>query len=387
MLLPFPSIYDLPPLETGGVVARAGFLFQDHVALGFCLAMVQEGTLREVWCESQDDITLLWEQPGGLAVEFVQVKTTDGETLWTISELCERKKTKDLRTRKTDSVPGTSILEKSLKNDRCCEPTAFRLVTTRRVKSELQPLTLPRDSPDRQAQLGKLGTHIRSRIGDVVSDKNHDCMFWVEHVLWEVRHDTTAVKHSNLSRLRGLLDRWGLWLSEAQLAEDLYTTLLHHVQTAAQADARVNRAAKRIERNAFAAWLQAQVSNLHTPPATVGGQKLQTKMIAAALAPDIIESANDQRRFYLTQCLNPKYFDASDRQLIEQEVIATLQRLRSRLDSAKVPNSGPDFHNACLEELQHLQHSLAIQPPPPLSFLYGCMYAITDRCRHRFQRL
>jgi hypothetical protein len=73
------SIRDLPPLETGGVIARNGFNLQDHVAAGYCIDMLApDSQLKEVWCERQDDITLLWSDG---TVEFVQVKSTD--TNWT----------------------------------------------------------------------------------------------------------------------------------------------------------------------------------------------------------------------------------------------------------------------------------------------------------------
>ena len=67
------SIHDAEPLEIGGVVARKGFTFQDHVAVGFLLDLLKYDDLREVWCESQDDVTLIWS--GSVEyVEFVQVK-------------------------------------------------------------------------------------------------------------------------------------------------------------------------------------------------------------------------------------------------------------------------------------------------------------------------
>ncbi len=85
------SIYDLPPLETGGVENRKGIAFQDHVALSFCLRMLGDVDLVEVWCETQDDITLMWRVQGkGLVAEFVQAKSNELDKLWSISDLCIR---------------------------------------------------------------------------------------------------------------------------------------------------------------------------------------------------------------------------------------------------------------------------------------------------------
>src|SRR5688572_27416124 len=97
------SIYSLPPLETGGTRSRQGLAFQDHIAVGFCLDMLIDPELAEVWCETQDDITLLWRREAGLVVEFVQAKSHELNQLWSISELCKRE----------GARAGTSIIERS----------------------------------------------------------------------------------------------------------------------------------------------------------------------------------------------------------------------------------------------------------------------------------
>ena len=139
------SIHNLPPLERGGVVARHGFDVQDHVAAGFILLMLEIPELLQVWCETHDDITLIWQGPLGEEIEFVQVKSNELDQLWSVAKLCEREK------RDADPKAGTSIYERSLANDRCCEPCRFRLVTCRPVQSDLYALTLPYSSPDRTA--------------------------------------------------------------------------------------------------------------------------------------------------------------------------------------------------------------------------------------------
>ena len=71
------SIFDLEPLEHGGEDARQGFGLQDHVAAGLCLEMLRNPSIREIWCETHDDITILSEidSTKAISVEFVQVKT------------------------------------------------------------------------------------------------------------------------------------------------------------------------------------------------------------------------------------------------------------------------------------------------------------------------
>jgi hypothetical protein len=82
------SIHSLSPLEEGGSIARSGFLYQDHVAARFCIEMVRDTCLLEVWCETEDDITLLWDRGDGIVVEFVQVKANELSQLWSVALLC-----------------------------------------------------------------------------------------------------------------------------------------------------------------------------------------------------------------------------------------------------------------------------------------------------------
>src|SRR5947207_7229546 len=125
------SIFNLAPIETGGVQNRKGIAFQDHVALSFCLRLPEDTRLIEVWCETQDDITLLWrENENSLVVEFVQAKSHELNKLWSVSDLCAREKGR----------VGTSIVERSLAYDRCAESSRFRVVTARPFRVDLAPM-------------------------------------------------------------------------------------------------------------------------------------------------------------------------------------------------------------------------------------------------------
>jgi hypothetical protein len=75
------SIRELEPLETGGAEARQGLCIQDHVAAQFCIEMLRSPSLKEVWCETHDDVTLLWATGGSERVEFVQVKSHELDQL------------------------------------------------------------------------------------------------------------------------------------------------------------------------------------------------------------------------------------------------------------------------------------------------------------------
>jgi hypothetical protein len=84
-----PSIHDLPPLEQGGPIARAGFLYQDHIGARFCIEMLRNTKLAAVWCETLDDITLIWTDCGEATAEFVQVKSNDLGQMWSVALLCD----------------------------------------------------------------------------------------------------------------------------------------------------------------------------------------------------------------------------------------------------------------------------------------------------------
>ncbi|RYF42002.1 MAG: DUF4297 domain-containing protein [Cytophagaceae bacterium] len=85
------SIFDLEPLEFGGVENRKGIDFQDHVAASFCLAMLTDTRIESVWCERQDDVTVIRFENGQRTVEFIQVKGNSFDHLWSTAEICKRK--------------------------------------------------------------------------------------------------------------------------------------------------------------------------------------------------------------------------------------------------------------------------------------------------------
>ncbi|MBK8932236.1 MAG: DUF4297 domain-containing protein [Chloroflexi bacterium] len=135
------SIRDLQPLNIGGTVARAGFEFQDHVAVWFCLEMLVNNCLKEVWCETQDDITLIWQDNGSVEwVEFVQVKiyrlTISGRS----PNCANRRRVLKIR------IKTVHPFLKILAQDRCRERCQFRVITSLNVNNDLEILTLPLSS-------------------------------------------------------------------------------------------------------------------------------------------------------------------------------------------------------------------------------------------------
>ncbi len=386
----FPSIHDnVAPLEMGGVIARDGFVFQDHVAVQFCLKMVSDATLRQVRCESQDDITLIWQDEHDEEIEFVQVKGSTFDQLWSIAKLCERDKKSDKTSSKKVNSLGSSIIERSLANDRFLQTSRFRIVTRRDLNNDLQILKFPFSSPLRLSTNGdseNLSSALEARIVEFKSPKGHGAKFWVLKTLWQVEYNSEALKHKNINSLRRFVENLGGYLPTSQ-EDALYTVLLKKVQDAACADWRIDPCAKQIGSESFIVWLKQLIEDTQRTSSATPGKKMQEKMEDVDLPEDYIESAHRALKLYRQETLQPKYFDTSVRVLIEGEVSAILQDLRSDLDIGKLSVSGVKFHAACLSKLRELQATLPLEPKPTLGFLHGCMYFITGRCGHRFRRI
>ena len=376
---PIPqSVYDLLPLETGGVEARKGFALQDHVAAGFCLDMLGDDGLREVWCESQDDITLLWgTEP---TVEFVQVKSNELNQLWTVAKLCER----DAK----GNGSSRCILEKSLAFDRCKENLRFRLVTARPVATELKVLTIPlgdRAGGEGQQALAALCKLLRPKVTDYKSSNGNDYAFWTCRAFWDVRHEEKSVRLENIDKLCRHLQKKDVFLASEHL-DELYSKCLRKVWDASCANGHTSPSQKRIMRCDFEQWLYDSATQLGYPSDDANG-RLVEKMKAAAFPDDTIMNAVEQKRYYRHELLSPRYMQHKDRPMVEAEVRGLLQRLKSRLDNGELPDNGLNFHSLCLQELEQLRSKLSLHPAPPESFLQGCMYSITARCIHRFKRI
>ncbi|MGR3173344.1 MAG: dsDNA nuclease domain-containing protein [Candidatus Scalindua sp.] len=376
------SIHDSPPLETGGTDARHGFGVQDHVAAGFCLEMLSDNNLRQVWCENQDDVTLIWEISGNEEIEFVQVKALEFNQLWSIALLCNREK------KNGKGIIGTSYLERSLVYDQYFGKIRFRFITSRPVNAELKPLTYELNSTARKMSEGKQANLIKSfrgKIGDFRSLNGNDCEFWAKNTFWEEIYSMESTENNNIRKLSKIIQDKGEILFEDQIKE-LYKRLLAKVYEAGQIRWDKDPEGKKISKNDLAKWFQEKLNETVHPAVSGSGKSLSKKMNDACLPLDTIETAKEARLHYRKEILSPKYMQPIDIRFVEGEVEAKLLELRSQLDAGTINNSGIEFHALCLQELSKLRESLKHITSLSLFFLYGCMYNITDRCPHRFIR-
>jgi len=384
---PQKSYRDLAPLESGGVIARNGFEFQDHVAAGFYIDMLSDENLTEVWCESLDDITLIHVDENDEVFEFIQVKNNKFDHLWSIAELCKQDSKKE--SKKKIKKVNSSVFEKLFANEReeAKERCLFRMVTAYEVNDDLKILKFPLNSPLRTStnnDLDNLCTKIEKIIPNYKTPNRSGTTSCLSRTVWNVRHDEKSVEDANIHKLRKASPSFGVFLAEDQW-DELYTKILRKVQDAGKAKWEVDPEAKRIKRQVLQTWIKEQASLAQHPSTGGTGNTLKEKMLKAGIPDDVIQNARERRIFYRNRILDPSYMDLSKREDIEMEVASNLQELVSDLDSGRLIDNGIEFHSRCLHRLNEIKISLEAQEIK-LTSLHGCMYHLTDRCLHRFVR-
>ena len=363
---------------TGGTPARTGFYLQDHVAAGYCIRIIFEAELKEIWCEAHDDLTILRDGGTGELVEFVQVKNEELDQLWSLARLCQPDS-------KVKTKAGTSVLERSLAQNSCAEPCSFRIITSRDVNSDLKPLLYALNSAERKsskAAIDALIVEAEKKVNGYLSPNGKGCSFWFHNASWEVVYTVDAVEDRNLVTLGKALEKLGLFLLVDQVNE-LYRKLVRLTFDAALSR---TREGKKLKRDTVLQFIQKHAEEL-VHPAPVSGTRVTDKMKAASLSAEAIDAANRTRYRYRQAVLTDKYSAPREYNRVEDEVVARLSSLLSKLDSGELLDSGPQFHSRCHSSLEELFNSDSTAKHLGLAFLQGCMYNITDRCSHRFLRV
>jgi hypothetical protein len=371
MLFELRSIHELQPLEEGGTAARQGFVYQDHVAASFCIDMLLDEALIEVWCETEDDVTLIRNTAGLTLVEFVQVKATEPDQLWTVALIC--------------NGGVKSLIAKSLAHDRCAEACTFRIISRQAVKSELRPLLLALDHENRRLtkpQMLDLHKDACTRIGNLLSPRGKSVSNWLSDTLWEVRESQQALVDANLHKLRGFLETLDEYLLSEHLME-LYRAVVSRTQQAALGKWADGADQKKLRRPALHEWLVKAVQQIKGQVPAMAGVNLRRKMTEANIPSEMIDNAKRLRWAYRTITLDSRYQQDDGLREAELELTAQLQKLLSELDTGAISDVGRNFHARCLHALELVR---TFHPTASLSFLQGAMYAATDRCLHRFLR-
>lgn len=240
--------------DSGGVAGRIGYDFQAHVAAAFVLDMIAAPNLLQVECETADDIALRWERNGRSEIEYVQVKTTDGDSKWGVAELTARDKSK----------VGSSVMEKSLECDKHPENALFRFVSSRDVRGDLALFKIRRDKRyipnprfDQLVQsFGKKYRTFKSSQGRTTRD-------WAANMLWDVEGNEAALQGKNILKLLRLAEDAGERPS-SQLAEEAYDNLLKRVATASKASRVTAPHAKSLPRSDAWTWWNSWLSRMRS---------------------------------------------------------------------------------------------------------------------------
>lgn len=375
---PLPSVDVLCPAEEGGPIARTGFDYQDEIAVGFMLDMLGDSSLLAVHCETHDDILLVFaaDTPARVA-EYVQVKATSEDKLWTVPDLCRRKK-KDT---------ASSIFEKSLAHDRCLETSRFRIVTLRPVATELRCLTFSIGSNGREPEgdpINALVKKLDNRFPEAKSIKGNGPRYWVENCCWDEGESQEAVHNANQVKLMGQS------VSDShqvlpEFADVLLEELASIAREAGTAKWVPDRDKKKITREWLRAWWERRLLELADGAGIISGGKLRGKLRDANLE-ELADLASELRREYAAELRTSSYMPDDHRSRLQRRVNAEMLSLRSELMAGTIDVDGPGFHKLCLDRLDSIETDFGDGSVDLSAFLRGCMYDISDRCLLRFAR-
>ena len=236
--------------DAGGVAARIGFKYQDHIAASFVLEMIGDRRIAQVECETSDDITRVIVLNGQEIPEYIQVKTTDRDTKWT---------SKEIYTRDNKNTPS-SLLEKSLLADKHQPNARFRIVTRRSVNATLQPMLEPVEKRDPNGEIARLAKSFKAKHPKTVSQCGHDVAYWTLNTVWDHRSGLEHVESHNLQLLSRLAEDAGANPSHSQ-AKNIYRDLLEMVEKAASASRR-DKTQKVLARAAVRTWWDGELAKV-----------------------------------------------------------------------------------------------------------------------------
>jgi hypothetical protein len=367
------------PEEEGGPIARSGFTYQDEIAVGFLLQMLDDPLLLKVHCETHDDMVLVCGKEGSAVrfAEFVQVKASEQDKLWSVADLSIRR----------EGI-GSSILERSLGRDKHIEDSRFRIVTLRPVVSRLKPLTFPYEAAGRQSEgewFTALQDELTERLPELRSKKGNTIAYWLKYCLWDERYSREVVENSNLLKII----RFGATEARPlfpELAEILLVELRAKAKAAGDARWEPDPQKKIITREDLLAWWTMRVDEIFEGVLASSGGKLRKKMIRAGLPSEIIELAVELRRDYAAAARVSHYMEPRGAERLQRRVKADVMSLQAHLLSGRLKLNPLDFHALCLDGMDKINAELSSGNEDHSAFLKGCMYDIADRCLLRFER-
>lgn len=369
----FPSVDDCVPDEQGGPTARAGFTYQDYIAAEIVLTMIGDAGICKVHCETMDDIVVVWEgmSTAPRIAEFVQVKTTTLDSLWSCARLCGPGSEK----------AGSSVFERSLAKDRVREEARFRIVTSQHVVSALRFLTFERSHSARDpksADFITLQKDIDARCPGAVSAKGATSKTWLQNTLWV---EGPSLEMQERAILLTIMRRSSLLIDQA---EKILLSLLDWVRRAGDAKYVPDKEKKIITRVQAVEWWNGEVTAERLAAQLPSGVKLRRKMSPDVASADMLENALELRRHYAEEIRSPRYMEPSEVGALAMDVRARLMDLRIKRFSGQNDSPPSAFHQQCFEAATQAAAAHAGDDHVLRPLALGCLYDIVDRCQLEF---
>lgn len=241
------------PSDAGGVAARAGFTFQDHVGASLIMDMLGDISITAIEFETADDITLRILDEDGPLNEYVQVKTTEGDGKWNLKEVTDR------TVRNSKAIEWSSLCEKSLACDKFSDRALFRLVTARDVATKLKPFCVKRDSRQTIGEkLNELVAGFSKKYKKSISSKGRNLGDWASALYWHVAGSSEALENHSINRILRACEGRGPPPSYSK-ATDIYENLMQQVRVASGASRASEPLSKVINRRSVLDWWEEQI--------------------------------------------------------------------------------------------------------------------------------
>lgn len=375
------SIHDQPLGDPSGRHARGGFEYQDHIGANYCLNMLATGALKEVWFESHDDITLIWQNGDEVAqCEFVQVKFVD--RVWTLGSLTGR----------TNREPGTSILEKSLAQNKYAEPCSFRLVTSRDACPELRCLRFPIGSPERafaQDKLAAAHETITNSFSRAALPPSPEALEgWLTNCVWEERESTLeGLEAINLLAMEPAMERLGIRL-KPENRDRLYDLLMRKISKASHKRPFASRSVFKLTQAELQDWMRENARELINGPNPA--DKLGSKLEEAGVPLADIDAARELKRMYNAERRDNDFCEPDDLKAMEAIILGKVNMLQRKQYNPATEETPLSFYNTCVTTaVEQLSKRRFVDENGEMLIdewvAEGYLYEVVDRCQLRFR--
>ena len=285
----YMSLSVMEQSDSGGPAALKGFTYQNFAAAYYVLTMLRDKSLISVRCEVIDDIDLVYNN----RIEYVQVKTTDNDSKWTVKEFSEAstKMVPPVRPQRVDQKVSLedSILHKSILCDKVAIQGYFRILTPRDVTKDLLYLKVLQASRDGKYEArAQLLKKLRQKVElnrpkdkpEFISPNDNNIEYWLDHSEWTVVSPGELELQCTKIILQSAQQN-SIYLNANGDPERILASLLNSLTKKGAASRVLNAASdKSYHRREFITWFNAEIeyytsiSNEHVKVYSTNSSKL-----------------------------------------------------------------------------------------------------------------